>query len=201
MKIHDRNIEWRRARKYIPFAQWAMGGIGGGSATALISSSALYGNKITAAGTAVEGAFRLPYDVDPEFEIGIRVHYAGDGTTPEAVGTLSFIALMKFLKISEAPVAAAAGALDTVIATTAAVSATDNQLEWTARGIKNKGFLGRSDIDDGAICQFSIELDAVGGAINNTNFILVLGVEIDYMPRRTRFPHSEVDGPLDSAMS
>lgn len=197
MIVHDKNIAWRRKRLFLPFYQWAWGSLGGGTNTQLVG--AFYGNKITSAGTPVQGAFRMPFDVNPDFDMGFKICYAGDGTAPEDVGTLSWIILAEYKAVTVAPDATAVGALDTTIATTGVVSATDNLLEWTSRGIKNKGFLSRDEIDAGAYCQFSVELDAVGGTISATNFVLCMGLEIDYMPRKTRFPHSEIDGPLDSA--
>lgn len=193
MHCTDRNILWRRKQLYIPFTAWGNGGIIGGTNTQVVGP--LYGNKITAVGTGFQGLFRVPHDLDPNFELGMRIHYCGDGTAPEAVGTLSFIALLNF-RTNAAVTTAAVSALNTPIPTTGVVSETDNLLEWTERGIRNKGFLSFEDIANGAMCQFSVELDAVGGTISATNFVVVAGVEFDYMVSQTRYPHAEFDGPI-----
>lgn len=194
--VHDRDIRWRRKRVLIPTPQFKLGGLNGQTNTQ-VASTPLYGHKITTVGTPLEGIWRVPYDLDPTKPIGFRVLYTATGTT---VTTTSWIVLAVFKHAQAAVADSASGALDTPIALATATIAA-SVLGYTARGIKNANAISKAQVFAGAFLQFSVELDAVGAGLDTSNFITLLGLEIDYARMATRFPHAEQDQPLDDAVN
>lgn len=194
--LYDNQAAWVRKRLYLPVAQAGNGSLSGLTMTQLIGS--LYGLKITSVGTPTEFTFPLPKDVNPTWPLGFRIHFAGSGTT---VGTVSWIILQHIKLLNAALVAAATGALDTVITLPQTqVTTYANKSQVSSRGIRNANFCSRSDVFNGAWMQASVELDAAGGTVDASNAVWLLGLEMDYVPMLTRFPHSEFDCPLDDAV-
>lgn len=199
MNTHDRVIAWKRKRLYIPVAQAGNGSLSGLTMTQLVGS--VYGLKLAAAGTPTEFSFKVPADLNPDFPLGIRVHWSS-GTASTTVTTVSWVALLVFKAIDAVLTGAGAGALDTVITLAQAVSATAKLNNWSSRGLKTMlGVLTRAQIlgAGGAMGHLSINLSAAGGTIDSSNAIWLLGVELDYVPMKTKFPHSENDAPYDDA--
>lgn len=191
----DRNIWWARKRIYVPFAHRSYGGPLASTLTAF--NTAASGFKITAVGTALEFVIAMPTDFNPHFPMGFRAHWGAIGT-PATMGNASWIALAIFKKKTEAIITAATGALDTPWTLVQTPPAANAQT-FTSRGIKNFPTLVRGDVYDGLTLQASVELDAVSGTIDATNSAFLFGLELDYVPMKTRFPHSEYDCPVDDA--
>jgi len=134
---------------------------------------------------------------NPDFPLGFRVHWITSHATSGSSVTWKVFASMG-ANDTVMPTGVNATALDTVIALQTLGASTAYLQKRTSRGIKNAGWLSRAQIMAGAWMNFAVELDAVSGITLSTDSVWLLALEIDYMPMRTRFPHSEVDGPFDS---
>ncbi len=181
-------------------------GVGTGALTAGVTelelgTSGMVGLDITD-GEFLCGGIVLPYDLDPKWEIGFRVHWTADHDGAGAL-TSSWILLANVRKVG-AVIAVAATALDTAIALLStyvdtsgdATVVTDWLKQVTARGIMlaTNHQLSREQIEDGAELMFKLEMDA---AVNETKTFF-RALEIDYVPMQTVGQGSEMDRPLKS---
>lgn len=189
MLVHDRNTAYRRGRLWVPVSEWTQG------LTITAITSALGGFKVTAGTTVMKAAFRCPYDLDPQFQIGVKVFLVGDGTDPSAIGTIPHTLLGTIVDKDEAILDTPAGDPDTDFEVMSALSATPHVLTTTSRALLPKGLSTREGISNGAFFNLSITLGTVGGTISGTNFVVYTGLEIDYVPMRTRAPHADHDAP------
>jgi len=150
-----------------------------------------------AIGDLVQGVILIPWQWNPEFELGVRLWWNVD--VSDGNETCSFIMLHEFDALDTAIDLVATTALDTPWALLQAVSTTAEQIYRTSRGIIDAGWATRAQIHAGYLMSFSVELDAVANIAIATQEVCSLGLEFDYMPMETRFPHSDVDGPLDDS--
>lgn len=197
--VSDRQLAWKRRKGWIPTS--AFSGTPP-TQTLAVAGSGFYGLKLTAAaGTATEGVMQVPQNADPNFDLGFRLAFVGN-TAASTVTSYSWIMLMRRLDPGSAIGGATTGALDTpwTLAQAAPASGSRDTIQWTSRGIKNKGWATKAQLFAGCWFKFNVQLSAVGGTIDASNFVTILGLEMDYMPMETRYPHSEVDGPLDDSV-
>lgn len=158
-----------------------------------VSSFNITGLGLSAAGSLINGAIRVPPDLDPLWPVGFRVNWSSTG----AAGSATWLLLLKTIAKGAAFVAKASvtTALDTVLGLNALTLANGN--EWTRRGIKNKIGLSRDAIEEGAMLGFTLELDAVGTIAAST--VTFLGLELDYVPVLTIGGGSNYDRPTKSS--
>lgn len=197
MLVHDAQIAWKRKRIWIPTHLWS------GTPptqTLAVAGSGFYGLKLTAAaGTATEGVMRVPMDADPTKPLGFRLAFVGN-TAASTVTSYSWIMLMSRLDPGSAIGGATTGALSTpwTLAQAAPASGSRDTIQWTSRGIKNEGWATKAQLFAGCWFKFNVQLSAVGGTIDASNFVTALGLEVDYCPMKTRYPGMANDAPLDN---
>lgn len=183
----DKDVWWKRRKIYVPVSQAQFGGVGGLTLTQL-GSTPVYGIKITAVGTAYQFIFPIPHNINNLGQpVGFRINWA-NGTLNNTITSVNWILLAGAIQENGLFLDASIGDLDTPIALAQALNETPESNDWTSRGVKN---LGWSDND--SFIQASVELDAVGGVIDATNFLWLLGVEMDYVPKFAVDSASEVD--------
>ena len=190
----DRNINWKRQFLYIPMIQWR--NFSNSLVTPPVTGSPWCGAEFTAnAGTPIEGGMILPYDLNPNFPVGFRVHaVAKTALTDLTSVTWTMLCLMAG-PVNGTAVGTATGALDTAIAATT-VSAGAGKSHYSARGIKNGGFASIEQILAGYLMQWSVVLTTSTGTISNG--CILSGLMMDYVPMRTRRPHTDaIDCPQD----
>lgn len=158
-----------------------------------VGALGLVGLGYDAAGDVILGYIHIPFDMNPDYPVGFRVNVT---TNDSAAGTASFILLTETIKKDVALTATINDALDIIIPLLTVVNTSLNS--WSGRGIANDLGLIRKDIEDGAILEISLELDAV--ATSTAGEIVVLGLEMDYVPQKTIGSGSEIDAPLTSAL-
>lgn len=153
---------------------------------------------------AVSWCRRVPIDFDPNWPLGFRAHF----TSASATAADNFQFTVAF-DIKNAPaktsalaatavagtaLAAASTALDTVIAAQTWIDTTTYKNTWSPRGIKNKAWSTLGAIEDGAVMAIKLTATTADTAA------ILLGLEIDYMPRLTvGHAGSDYDGPLVAA--
>ena len=158
-----------------------------------VGALGLVGLGYDATGDVILGYIHIPFDMNPDFPVGFRVNFT---TNDSASGTASFILLTETIKNGVALTATINDALDTIIPLLSAVNTSLNS--WTGRGIAKSLGLTRKDVEDGAILEISLELNAV--ATSSAGEIVFLGLEMDYVPQKTIGTGSELDAPLTSAL-
>lgn len=189
-------MHWKRHRLYIPTSAWS-----GTPPTQTQVLGPVYGKSLAAAGaTTVEGALKIPTSWDPTFNLGFRLNFTEGGATGTAVTAVTWTMLADIIKANAITLANAATALDTVLTATTLPATPKSKSIWTGRGIKNGPIGVPTDIDDGMWLQWSAALTTAAN-IDASNTIVLLGVEIDYVPMLTQAPHSELDRPLASDYS
>jgi len=211
--ICDSEIQWRRKRKYhqwyelnglvtAPFNEAGAAIFANG---ALLQSSVLSGgDTITSpsvrmsslvasvwnlqfkdAGKKFYGRIPLPYNIDPQFNISLRVNWSMEGTT---AGTLLWsiyqapiIKSGSYLSIAGLEIA---GNLKTMTSAHSGNLSTDINMWSTYNNFRlrlsnNGRLLNRDDIENGASLQFSISPTDQSGT---TGVIVLLGLELSYTP-------------------
>lgn len=202
MPIDDAGIAWMRKRIYLNAYDLnayveATNTLGAIDATVIpvAIGTGLIGALMSTDGDILQGAFIVPYDLDPKFEIGFKVHYAA--TYGSGVATISFILLFDIVKTAAAVNAVAATALNTPIPLLSAFSGTvDLSKQLTSRGILLPGTHGlvRADIEAGAMMLISLEMDAAANLTTET----FIALEMDYAVHKCGGIGSENDGSLTS---
>ena len=205
--VHDRQIAWKRHNFFLPAVNWQWGGHGVAlnilqSPTMVNVTGHLWNVATTQAdnggiGDKAEGTMLVPWQWNPEFDIGVRLWFNSDVSV--GFETVSFIMLHEFDAVNTAIDLVASTALDTPWGLLQAIGTLQDQIYVTSRGIINAGWATRAQIHAGHILSFSVELDAVANITIATEEVCSIGLEFDYMPMETRFPHSEVDGGLDDS--
>lgn len=210
----DRNIAWKRKRQWIPCNDWLNGANAAGINVSQITNRKVQGAGIgvgtafisAGAGSGWPGFVPIPFDANPEFPLGFTLlwthSYAGSTASTLTMAITQNI----FLNSVIIPTASAATALTTPItAKTLAASNTAFIPVVSSRGILAANWMGKSNLLTpglGAMLQFFVACSALsgGGLALNTDNVWWLGLWLDYVPMRTRFPHSEQDAPLDDAI-
>jgi hypothetical protein len=144
---------------------------------------------------AVGWCRRVPIDFDPNWPLGFRVHFTSGSATAADVFQFTVAFDIKDAAASVAAagtaVAAASTALDTVVAAQTWVDTTTYKNTWSPRGIKDGKWSTLTAIEDGAAMVISVTATSADTAA------ILLGLEIDYVPRWT-VGHAgmETDAPL-----
>ncbi len=146
------------------------------------------------AGELLNGQYPIPWDLDPQWEIGYRIHYTVDvNSNPPIVEWI----LLAGTQLIDAAYVVPTGALDTVIGNHTYPSGTDLIFTRTNRGIDKKlGTINREQIEAGAKFTWSIEMQAITQTPTDVRFAWL---EVDYVPMMTVGSGSHTDRPLASA--
>ena len=217
--ISDRQIYWNRHRLFLPCAMWQGGSIAGGMLLSEVSIGAgtstlmkYQGATWDGSGTTgyqqtsvVQGKFIVPKNFNPEHPLGFRLHYTLQVDSSTSTVLLPTLQINFKSMTSGLLGAAASGVLNTII------PAKTGQLlkgiyTLSGRGILNGNWSNRVNVFAGQWMEFSLLWTTLTGytlsatALPNGARLWVLGMEIDYVPMMTRFPHSEIDAPEDDAM-
>ena len=175
--IRDRNIDW--LRKHIFIEAYNMNSAALAAGTPDIDdeiSDFNLGSPIMAADSIMAHVMMVPYDADPEQEMGFTVVYTtGSSTTADDIDWIVLFELTAVGGVLDEP----AGALDTVVAGDLVTGAW--QVQRSPRGIKNAGWATRAQVAAGAMMMFSVELNATDAAEDHH----LLGLDIDYAVRMT----------------
>ena len=138
----------------------------------------------------IGGAVRVPYDLDPKFDVGFRVCYTVDANGASVI-------TWKLLEDSIAEggvINQATTVLDTLIAADT-FGSVDHLLAWTSRGIRDDIGMTRAQIENGAFSLVNIEMDTG----TNLTAVYFLGYEMDYVVQECQGIGSENDRPLTSS--
>ncbi len=186
--IRDRNIDWRRKRFFINAMDFT-GTIGGTNKLGL-GAGAPVASEITALNLgamnigAADDEFihymAVPYDADPESELGFRIGWTSGSTTDADDMTWTLLCDFKAEDASfVAPVTAISSAdavLDDVVGATAAL-----HNSFSPRAVRNAGWLTRAQVEVGtAMMMFEIK-----NIVNDPTTPWCTGVLIDYKLRAT----------------
>jgi hypothetical protein len=145
-----------------------------------ISTFGVGGIEIAAAGDSVSTIDLVtPVLIDPTYEIGVRVLFTANVGTPGATDAVTWLVTYKQFDIDEV-MAAAATALDTVIASCVPGETAGYKLHTTSRGIISANKFDYTAKKGGLI--WNVEADVVTNYSANEPVFLAL--EIDYMPLR-----------------
>ena len=122
------------------------------------------------------------HEMDESQPLGVKVHWtSGSATIADTVSWTTLLDVVAAGAVFVSPTTA----LDTPVygsGTTVADAVEGAGFnQWTTRGLKNKNFLTRAQIDAGACIMLSVTLTAF---VTITENIYLLGVEVDYAPRR-----------------
>jgi len=191
----------------------AVGDIGGDATTFARALCGIAGTEVSTFGfpgvqflesDVIGWCLRVPIEFDPLWELGFRVHFTSASVTaaddfqftvafdvkdaPAATSELAAVA------VAGTALAAASTALNTVIAAQTWVDATAHKNTWSPRGIRDPEWSSQGAIEDGATMVISLTATVADTAA------ILLGLEIDYMPRLTTgYSGAERDGPLVGA--
>ena len=180
--IRDRNIQWKRKKVPVNLVDFSSvigaAGVNAGLAAGVnvfqeIAALNLAGVLFDTAADAQSHYMDVPYDLDPDSEIGFKVKWtSGSSTTADTITW----AIKCDLLAEGANLIEATTVLDTVIAEDTVTGTPDCQ--WTSRGIKNKGALTQAQVDAGATMVFTVLLGAFAAGLDEDKF--ALSVVFDY---------------------
>lgn len=196
----DRSMSWKRETLTLPVtsAMW----VGASAGTIVQVNGGVQGIAATDTATVIEGAFLCPWWANPDFPIGVKALVTEGGSTGTSVTSTTPLVKLDFKADTIVSVSAAATALDTVITALTLPSTPKGKLCWSSRGIKNAGWATRDQVHAGLVGQISCNpASAAGGTINSTNTIILIGLQLDFVPMRTEWPHSELDCPINDSLS
>lgn len=192
--IRDRNIDWSRKPVYVCARDWndnlgvtTITNVKVGTGVAVekeINSLLTTGVLIGAAGADATGDefhhhMPIPYDLDPDDEVGFRVHWCSGSSTD--ADDVAFVMLLNTYA-ENGTIIAPATVLDTVIPSDLVSDGAAYAQRWTERGIKDAGFLTRAQVQDGlALFHWEVRC-SVNDASEDT---FILGVQFDYKVRAT----------------
>lgn len=183
----DKCFVWRPGRLYIPvstFTGWiGAAGVSVGAGTGApvqqeVSTFGIVACMMDTAGDLLDHNIRLPGDVDLKRDIRFRVDWtSGSATTAD---TIDWKVFYRAIVPDTTTIAAAATALDTVIAQDTVIGAYTWQR--TAYGILKGGTLAQNV----EALMLQVELDAFAAGLTEDKFLL--GLEMTYTPKRLRGP-------------
>lgn len=201
--ITDHNIAWLRKRVFKTY--WELlgvisntsvaaegdgvisaltaGGVGPVFDLAEVSTSGIVTIGTATTGSDIAAVWKIPYDFDPQWPVGMRLFCVGAGTV-NFTPTMLYRVCKKDEDISTAP----ATALNTVFTLTALTAST---FRVTNRGIINRLAITREDVENGALLVMNI--DCVVSAATRAG---ILGIEFDYAPQLCLGHGNEADPPL-----
>lgn len=204
----DKDMGWKRHKLFIPASQWQNGDNAAGIILARYDATHQYNGVVWgtsnggtvghASAAAVQGSMPVPSWWDPQHPLGFRVHFTQYGIT-SAAATITPLMLLQFVNRNATIVTTASGALDTIIGAQTYPNTTAAQFLRSSRGVKNGLWRSRAQITDGCYMCWSMAVTASTSL--TTNAVHVLGLEVDYVPMMTIYPHSELDRPEDDTIS
>lgn len=185
--IKDQNIAWNVKRQYISVQEMTGWLESGGTQTSLGAGAAVFqeplaaaqlaGMAIGAAGDEIFHLWKVPWDLDRDKPIQMRIHFthaATDADTPD------WLISMKGLSNQQALSAATSSADATLTFAAAAVSTTANSMEKTAwQSTTAVSKLAAADL----FAMLAIECNGLGSASGDE--ITLLGIEIAYTIKAT----------------
>lgn len=187
--IRDRNIDWQRKRRFYSvmnngsFITASTATLASVSTNAPImadiNSLALVG-ALMPADEEVDFNMMVPYDADPDDEMGFKIHWTCDSATTTESSSWIVLADFRAINVATAMVKGVT-ALDTVVPLLDLVIGAAYAPQSTARGIKNKSWLTRAQVEAGAWMSVNVECSAETVTTN----VWMLGLEIDYKVRAT----------------
>lgn len=183
----DACFEWRPKRLYIPVPNFSgilgaagvsVGAGGGAPVQQEISTFGIVSILMDTAGDLLDHNLQMPHDIDIAKDIRFRVHWtSGSATTAD---TITWKVFYKSIVPNTTTIAAAATALDTVIAEDTVEGAYIWQAtEW---GVLKGGTLALNV----EALMLQVELDAFAAGL--TENIFPLGLEMAYSPKKLRGP-------------
>jgi|10_taG_2_1085330.scaffolds.fasta_scaffold02526_7 hypothetical protein len=184
MAIRDRNIEWKRQKRVIPWSDFSLiaadGGTLAGPGTGApvanaISTSGLAGLSMEVSDEASAFDFQTPSTANIHAEIGVRVLYTIDVATPAATDAVTWLVKYDQVDPGEAIIKPAT-ALDTAVAAQA-----DGDTTGLLYRVSSRGIIDADSVDITAktgVFTWLIEADAV--TTYSAGEITLLGLEIDY---------------------
>lgn len=204
MALRDKQIDWLRKRRF--YSVWELNGTLGAAGVSV--------DAVTAGITHIEissfgivfpeianteqtgGAIKIPYDLDPKYDLGFRVHYTADYNAAAPVFTWTMVYGLK----KATAFAAAASTLDKVFTAQGLLDAngvattTDWIPQISPRGIiyASSHKLSHDDINNGRTWLGFVLTLAVTNSPSSVRF---MGLEMDYVPQLTVGSGSEVDRP------
>jgi hypothetical protein len=160
-------------------------GLDGGASLAVVGALTWKGALLATAADGVQFGGAIPYDLDRTKPVGVRAQWAHQAA---AVGarTITFTALYKTYGPGAA-MAAAATALDTVIAAQAPTAGATAVFQYGTRGIIAAGKVQPTDL----FWAFRVTMSAFNAAFTENKYLL--GLELDYMPRFAMGPRAQYD--------
>lgn len=194
--INDVDIAWMRKRVWLtPYtlqglveATNTLGGvITNGSIPVAITSAGISG-WLMAEGEFQTGGILLPYDLDPDYPIGFKLHW-----TANANGACTADWIIQYKLIEEGVLfAIPATALDTPIVFADSHGSTDWFHAITSRGIIDADTFTRKQIENEAMLMLEVEMDDG----DNDTAIYLLGISMDYAVQRCTGPGTPSDQRL-----
>ena len=141
------------------------------------------GLRMQAAGDTARSMVMLPYDLDPRAAVGCRVHWTHGSAT--AADTIDWVVTYQQRREDEI-IAAAATALNTVVAQDTVGAGLAHAWKRTARGIINANTLTFAG-DNVTTLGLSMAIEMDGTAIDlAAEGVWLLGLELDYWPIYTQ---------------
>lgn len=199
MAVDDAQMSWIRKRLYLNCydlnayveATDTMGCIDA-TVIPVAVGTGLVGALIATDGDIIQGGFILPYDLDPKFEIGFRVHYSA--TYGSGVATLEFILLYDIIDNAARVDQVATTALDTVVGVHTFSGTVDLSKQRSGRGIALAAThsINRDQIEAGSVFLISLEQQASANLTNEA----FIALEMDYAVQKCGGIGSENDNPL-----
>lgn len=199
--IRDVNLDWLRKRVFYPAQSFQNLILPGGATPTginLITLESTTSKLTTVSGTKYTGlqvsvtptdgadwVSEIPYDLDPTHEIGLTVLWTKGQTGATHLTSATWAVLYKAFKTGTQLITAAT-ALTTAITAQTVTNTDDMLLYRSPRGIISPTDIATNIAQTAWLWSFRVQLAQATG--QNTDLIWMLGLEVDYMPRRTYGP-------------
>jgi hypothetical protein len=182
MANRDRNIDWLRKHVILPHNRFNLLSLVATNVVEMPASGTIEGILFSADGEEATANWWLPFDMDPSFALKFRVHALWSSTT--AADTVLFKVFINNVKRA-AVLAKPATALGTALTTTTPGYTVASKEFVTAWGEIAADTWTRAEIEAAHMVNLLVEGDTIVNTqnANNVNF---LGLEISYVPQRTK---------------
>jgi hypothetical protein len=192
----DKELLWRPGRVYVPVTQFAwtyeatgaagVKSVGAGTPSATnkqfteIGTTGMVGMLFEAAGDSIMGGMLLPYDLDPAYNVDVRVHWSSGSAT--AADTIDWLVQYTQIIPNVTAVIDPATALGTTIPQDTVGVATANIWNATEYGKIVGGVINQK----AEAITFEVEMDAFAAGLTEAKHLL--GLEFRYTPKRLQGP-------------